>query len=137
MVSPLSSLLDLSDNDDGEHEYQERPGDYSARMDELFGDQSEGDEESSPSPQPQYREVTKATYREQLRDVLGSETTGEYDETDDLDHSLPHGNAFSDDEHPIQSTSGPYRPVSPSTLHDIHHDILITSYSPGNSRRTC
>lgn len=139
MVSPSSSLLDLSDNDDGEHEYQEHSGDYSTRMDELFADQSEGDEEGSPShsPQPGRIEVTKATYREQLRDVLGSETAGEYDDTDDLDHSLPHGNAFSDDEHPTQSTSSSYRPVSPSTLPDIHPGVLNTSYTPGNSHRTC
>jgi hypothetical protein len=104
MVSPSSSVLDFSDNDEGEHEheYQDHPGDYSTRMDELFADQSEGDEEGSPSQSPRSgrMEVTKATYREQLRDVLGSETTGEDDEADDLDHSSPHRNAFSDDEHP-------------------------------------
>lgn len=139
MVSPSSSLLDLSDNDDGEHENQEHSGDYSARMDELFADQSEGDEEGSPSHSPQSRriEVTKATYREQLRDVLGSETAGEYDEADDLDQSLSHGNAFSDDENPTQSTSGSYRPVRPSTPPDIHPDILNTPYTPGDSRGTC
>ena len=127
MVSLSSSLLDLSDNDGGEHEYQEHPGDYSARMEELFTDQSEGDEASSPSHSPRSEriEVTKATYREQLRDVLGSETTGEYDETDDLDHSLSHGNVLSDDEQPTQSTSGPHQPVSP--VHpDIHRNMLNT-----------
>lgn len=136
MVSPSSSTLDFSYNDGGEHEYQEHTGDYSARMDELFADQSERDEERSPSHSPRSErvEVTKATYREQLRDVLGSETTGECDESDDLDQSLPHGNAFSDDEHPTQSTSGPFRPVSPSALPDIYSDIFNTLYTAGNSR---
>lgn len=114
MVSPSSPLLDLSDNDEGEHEYQGHPGDYSTRMDELFADQSEGDDEGSPSHSPNHVEVTKATYREQLRDVLGSETTGEDDENLDLDHLLSHENALSDDEHPTQSAPDPQRPVSPS-----------------------
>lgn len=139
MVSPSSSLLDFSDNDEGEHEYQDHPGDYSARMGELFADQSEGDEENSPSHSPRSGriEVTNATYRERLRDVLGSETTGEDDEADDIDHLLSHGNAFSDDEHPTQSTSDPHRPVSSSTYPGIHADTLNTLPAPGNPRRTC
>jgi vacuolar protein sorting-associated protein 8 len=140
MVSLSSSLLDCSDNDDGEHEHQEHAGDYSTRMDELFADQNEGDEEGSPSHSPRSEriEVTRATYREQLRDVLGSEPSGEYDDTDDMDHSLPHENAFSDDEHPTQSISDSYRPVSPCTLTDIvHPDVLNASHAPGNSCQTC
>ena len=123
MVSPSSPPLDFSDNDDGGHEDQEHPGDYSARLDELFADQSEGNEERSPSHSPRSEriQVTKATYQEQLQDVLGSATTGEYDEADDLDHSPLHGNTSFDDEHPTQSTSGLYRPVSPSALPDIIH----------------
>jgi hypothetical protein len=136
MVSPSSSLLDFSDNDAGEHEYQGHPGDYSARMDELFADQSEGDEEGSPSRSPRSgsARVTKATYREQLRDVLGSEAAGE---DDDLDHSVSHGNAFSDDEHPAQSTSDPQRPVSLTTPPCIHADAPNTLSTIGNSRRAC
>src|SRR6201999_3635533 len=101
MVSPPSSLLDFSDNDEGEYEYQHHHGDYSTRMDELFTDQGEEDEEGSTSQSPRSGGVgiAKGTYREQLRDVLGSETTGD-DEADDLDHLSSHGNAFSDDEHP-------------------------------------
>ena len=131
MVSPSSSLLDFSDNDEGEHGHQDHPGDYSARMDELFADQSEGDGEGSPSQSPRSGgiEVTKATYREQLRDVLGPETTGEDDE--DLDH------AFSDDEHPAQSASDPQRPVSLSTPSGIRADILNTLQTTDNSRRAC
>jgi len=127
MVSPSSSLLDLSDNDEGEHEYQDHPGDYSTRMDELFADQSEEDEENSLSHSPRSEgvEVTKATYREQLRDVLGSETTRDDDGADDLDHSSSHGNPGSDDEHPARSTSDPQRPVSHTTP-DIHTNILNT-----------
>lgn len=114
MVSPSSSLLDFSDNNEGEDEYQDHHGDYSARMDELFADQGEENEEGSSSHSPPSGdvEVTKATYRECLRDVLGSETTGEDDEADDLDR----GNAFSDDEHPVQSVSNPQRPVSSTHL---------------------
>lgn len=138
MVSPSSSLLELSDNDEGEHEHQDHPGDYSTRMDELFTDQSEGDEEGSPSQSPRSGgiEVTKATYREQLRDVLGSETTGEDDEDDDPDHPSSHGNAFSDDEHTPRPASDPQRPVSPSTPTEIHADTLDTLHTTDNSRRT-
>jgi len=139
MVSLSSSVLDLSDNDEGENEHQDHPGDYSTTMDELFADQSEGDEEGSPSHSPRSGgiEVTKATYREQLRDVLGSETTGEDDEADEIDHSSSHGNAFSDDEHHEQPTSDPQRLVSLTTLPGIHADILNTLSSVGDSRRTC
>jgi len=139
MVSPSSSLLGLSDNDEGEHEYQDHPGDYSARMDELFADQSEGDGEGSPSHSPRSGgiEVTKATYRERLRDVLGSEATGEDDDADELGHSPSHGNAFSDDEHNEQPTSDPRRPVSLTTPPGIHADTLNTLSPIGNSRRTC
>ena len=138
MASPSSSLLDLSDNDEDEHVYQDHPGDYSTRMDELFADQDEEDEEGSLSQSPRSggMKVTKATYREQLRDVLGSETTGEDDEADDLDHFLPHKNAFLD-EHPGQSVSDPQRPVSLSTPSGIHADILNTLSTTDNSRRTC
>ena len=139
MVSPSSSLLDFSDNDEGEHEYQEHQGDYSTRMDELFTDQGEEDEEGSPSQSPRSGgiEVTKATYREQLRDVLGSETTGEDDEADDLDRLSSHGNAFSDDEHPTRSTSDPRQPVSLTTPPCIHVDILSTLSAIENSCRAC
>jgi len=139
MVSPSSPILDLSDNDEGEHEYQGHPGDYSTRMDELFADQSEGDDEDSPSHSPQFdrMEVTKATYRERLRDVLGSETAGEDDETFDLDHPLSHENAFSDDERPTHSAPDLQQPVSPSTVPSIHSDIFNTFPTLGNSRRTC
>ena len=128
MVSPSSSLLYFSDDDEGEQEHRDHPGNYSTRMDELFADQSEGDEEGSPlqSPRSGGVEVTKATYREQLRDVLGSETTGEEDEVDDPDHSSSHGNASSDDGHPPQSGSDPLRPVSPSTPHEIHANTFNT-----------
>lgn len=139
MVSPSSPLLNFSDNDEGEHEYQEHPGDYSTRMDELFADQNEGDEEGSPSHSPRSGgiEVTKATYREQLRDVLGSETTGEDDEADNPDHLSSRGDAFSDDEHPARSPSDSQRPVSPATPLWIHADILNTLSTPDNSCRTC
>lgn len=138
MVSPSSSLLDFSDNDEGEHEHRDHPGDYSARMDELFADQSEGDEGSpSQSPRSGGIEVTNATYGEQLRDVLGSETTGEDDEADNLDHSSLHQNAFSDDEHHEQSASDPQRPVSLSMPPGIHADIPNTLPTTDNSRRTC
>ena len=139
MVSPSSSLLDFSDNDEGEHEYQDHPGDYSTRMDELFTDQGEEDEEGSPSQSPRSGGVgvTKATYREQLRDVLGSETTGEDDEADDLDHLSSHGNAFSDDEHPTRFTSDPRQPVSLTTPPGTHVDILNTLSTIENSRRAC
>lgn len=119
MVSPSSSLLDFPDSHDGEHEHEEHPGDYSARMYELFADQIEGDEDPpSHSPRSERIEVTNATYREQLRNVLGSETT---DEIDDPDRSLPHGDAFSDDEHPTRSTS--HRPVS-----SVHLLIYALTY---------
>lgn len=139
MASPSSSSLDLSDNDEGEHEYRDNPGDYSTRMGELFADQNEGDEESSPSQSPRSGgiEVTKATYREQLRDVLGSETTGEDDEADDLDRSSSHRNAFSDDEHQAQPGSDPQRPVSLSTPSGIRADILNTLSTTDNSCRKC
>lgn len=115
MVLPSSSLLDFPDIDEDEHEYQDHPGDYSTRMDELFTDQSEGDEEGSLLQSPRsHHKVTEATYREQLRDVLGPETTGEDDEADDPGRSLSPGYAFSDDEHLTQSTSDPQRPVSPA-----------------------
>ena len=138
MVSPSSSLLDFSDNDEGEHEYQDHLGDYSTRMGELFADGSEADEEHSPSQSPRSGgvETTKATYREQLRDVLGSEATGEDDEAYDLGHSLPHGHAFSNNEHPAQSTSDPQRPVSPSVHSGVHGDILNTLSTTDNPRRT-
>ena len=131
MVSPSSSLLDFSDNDEGEHEYQDHHGDYSTRMDELFTDQ---DEEGSPSHSPRSGsvEVSKATYREQLRDVLGSETTGEDDEADDLDRLPSHGNAFSDDD--TRSTSDPQRPVSLTTPPGIHVGVLTTLSTIDNSR---
>ena len=139
MVSPPSSSPALSDNDEGEHEYQDHPGDYSTRMDELFADQSEEDEEGSPSHSPRSggAEVTKTTYRQQLRDVLGSETTGEDGEADGLDSSSSHGNASSDDEHPTLSTSDPQRPVSLAIPLDIHTDILNTLPIAANSCRTC
>ena len=139
MASPSSPLLNLSDNDEGEHEYQGHPGDYSTRMDELFAGQSEGDDEDSPShsPRSDRSQVTKATYREQLRDVLGSETTGEDDETVDLDRLLSHENAFSDDERPTQSAPNSQRPVSPRTVPSIHSDIFNTFPTLGNSCRTC
>jgi len=139
MVSPSSSLLDFSDNDEGEHEYQDHHGDYSTRMDELFTDQGEEDEEGSPSQSPRSGSVgvTKATYREQLRDVLGSETTGEDDEADDLDHLSSHGNAFSDDEHPTRSTSDPLQPVSLTTPPGTHVDILNTLSTTENPCRAC
>ena len=135
MVSPSSSLLDFSDNDEDEHEYQNHPGDYSTRMGELFPDGSEADEQGSPSQSPRSGrvEVTKATYREQLRDVLGSEGTGEDDEIDDLDRPSPHGNAFSH-EYPAQSASDPQRPVSPSVSSGVHGDILNTFSTADNPR---
>lgn len=133
MVSPSSSLLNFSDNDEEEHEHQDNPGGYYARMGELFADQSEGDEEGSLSHSPRSGglEVKKATYREQLRDVLGSETTGEDDETDGLDHPPLH------DEHAAQSASDPQRPVSLNAPLGIHADILNTLFTADNSRRTC
>ena len=136
MVSPSSSLLDFSDNDEGEHEYRNHPGDYSTRMDELFADGSEADEEGSPSQSPRSGrvEVTKATYREQLRDVLGSEATGEDDDADDLNHSSPHRNAFSNDEYPAQTASDPQRPVSLSVPSGVHGDILNTFLPADNPR---
>lgn len=140
MVSPPSSLLDFSDNDGGGHEYEDHPGDYSARMDELFAGQSEGDDDSlTRSPRSESLEVTKATYREQLRDVLGPETTEEDDEVDGPGHLFSHGNALSDDEHLVQSTSDLQRPVSRSGPLGIHiHMLNLFLFStPGNSRRTC
>ena len=108
-------------------------------MDELFADQSEEDEEGSPSHSPRSEdiEVTKATYREQLRDVLGSETTGGDDEGDNLDHPSSLGDAFSDDEHPALPTSDPQRPVSLTTPFDIHTKTLNTLLTVGNPGRTC
>jgi len=136
MVSLSSSLLDFSDNDEGEHEYQDHHGDYSARMDELFTDQGEEDEEGSPSHSPRSEgvEATKATYRERLRDVLGSDATGE---DDDLDRLSSLGNASLDDEHPTRSTPDPQRPVSLTIPPGIHVYILNALPTTDNSRRTC
>lgn len=75
----------------GEHVDDDRGGDYSTRMEELFG----GDEEEHPDEEEEFlydgvdaEQVTGTNYREQLRDVLGPDDTSDVFEEEEVKRSL-------------------------------------------------
>ncbi|THU95630.1 hypothetical protein K435DRAFT_723399 [Dendrothele bispora CBS 962.96] len=88
-ISPPSSL-GFSDNEDNdEHEFDEHPGDYSTRMEELFEDEEDGPNAHIDGDDSEDEEgfiytgadadVSITSYRDQLRDVLGPEHEEEAD----------------------------------------------------------
>lgn len=76
------------DEDDAEVNYE---GDYSTRMEELFGDEAEGEGNSADDDDDDEfvydgvdaEQVSGANYQQQLRDVLGSD-----DASDNLDEEV-------------------------------------------------
>jgi vacuolar protein sorting-associated protein 8 len=93
------SRLAYADGDD-----QDNYGDYSTRMEELFSDQT--DEEKSPVDYATHTrfnslDISAASYRDQLRDVLGVEHSEEdgsdEDEELEVEQSLIHGDELSID----------------------------------------
>lgn len=75
----------------GDHAGEDHGGDYSARMEELF----DGDEEEHRDEEEEFlydgvdaEQVTGTNYREQLRDVLGTDDTSDVFEEEEVERSL-------------------------------------------------
>jgi len=89
-----SPVLSGRDDEDAEDNHE---GDYSTRMEELFGDEGEVEANSSDDDEFVYdgvdaERVSGANYQQQLRDVLGSD-----DASDNLDEEEVEKSLFRDD----------------------------------------
>jgi hypothetical protein len=84
--SPASPKNDLDESASDSGTEGEHYGDYSTRMDELFSDQNDEDGSETSGvyhSRSQSLDVTAASYRDRLRDVLGSEHSESGDFEDD------------------------------------------------------
>lgn len=78
----------------GKYVDEDHGGDYSTRMEELFGgDEQEHGRESEDEEEFVYdgvdaNQVTGTNYREQLRDVLGPDDTSDVLEEEEIERSL-------------------------------------------------
>ena len=75
----------------GEQVEEDSGGDYSTRMEELFGgddEEHEDDEEEFLYDGVDAEQVNGTNYREQLRDVLGADDTSDVFEEEEVEQSL-------------------------------------------------
>ena len=118
------AFLDF-ESDDGEHVDTNGRG-YSTLMDELFGDEDETaatsaprfDEDEDEEDEEPFvydgadAQVSRASYREQLRDVLDDDEIEEHEVERSLVHDLDHSPMTIGDEALVSSLLSPFRVLS-------------------------
>ncbi|KIK67347.1 hypothetical protein GYMLUDRAFT_37447 [Collybiopsis luxurians FD-317 M1] len=114
--SPRAQSLNLSDSEGGDEDRLEEGGDYSTRMEELFADDAQ-ESTISPGDDSDDDEAFLYTgndadlstgYRDQLRDVLGDESSAEIHEVEKsliVEHPVAEPQFEDDDDDPLEVLS--------------------------------